>query len=133
MELINIINKMISQNACQRPTIDDILNVPTIRHNLKEFLENNKDLYKNVNLDLYENEYKNNNSKNKSLDGINKNLSTISEEDENQFTKNLSKLQSKNIDKLFQTEEILKDNEFNITNQKQLYMAKSNALNDYHY
>lgn len=66
MELINIINKMISQNASQRPTIDDILNVPTIRHNLKEFLENNKDLYKNVNLDLYENEYIDN-SKNKSL------------------------------------------------------------------
>ena len=134
MELINIINKMISHNSSQRPTIDDILKVPVIQHNLKEFLENNKDLYKNVNLDLYENEYKNNNIKNKSEDIINKNLSTISEEDENQFTKNLTNfIKSKNIDKLFQTEEILKNNEFNITNQKQLYIAKSNALKDYDY
>ena len=134
-ELFNIINKMISQNPIQRPNIDDILNVQIIYLNLKEFLDQNKDLYKSVNSDLYENEYKIDNIKfkNKSIEEINKSLTVINEEEERKFPdKFIDFGESNNLDKLFQTKEMLKYNKLDITNPSQKYMNKTNEINEHH-
>jgi NIMA (never in mitosis gene a)-related kinase len=99
-ELINIINKMISMNPNQRPTIDEILNVPIINKHLKEFLQKNKKLYEGIDLHLSDSHYvKINPIKNKSICGVlqyknkntNSSLNTINEVNEtNNDIKNLT-------------------------------------------
>ena len=76
-QLIDIINKMISNQPKQRPSIDEILNVPIIKKELEEFLDNNRDLYKNINLDI-----KGSNYVQKEINQIKSNLLTINEENE---------------------------------------------------
>ena len=76
-QLIDIINKMISNQPKQRPSIDEILNVPIIKKELEEFLENKKDLYKDIDLDIKES-----NNDNKDISQFNSNLVTIKEENE---------------------------------------------------
>jgi len=138
-ELINIINKMIKKNPSERPTINEILNVPIINHYLKEFLKINKDLYKNINLDLNDsyNEINYKRKKNKSMDGIKQYLDTIKEENENENGRKyvnslISDEENNALDKLFKTNEFNNNNKLNITNQKQLNFANTNPIpNDY--
>ena len=53
-ELINIVRKMFSKNPNDRPNIDEILNVPIIKENYTKFIENNKNKYKENQIDLEE-------------------------------------------------------------------------------
>lgn len=53
-ELINIVRKMYSKDPNDRPTIDEILKVPIIRENFKEFVKNYKNKYKEYQIDLDE-------------------------------------------------------------------------------
>jgi NIMA (never in mitosis gene a)-related kinase len=53
-ELINIVRKMISKNPNDRPSIDEILNVPLIKANFQQFIEMNKNKYKENQIDLEE-------------------------------------------------------------------------------
>ena len=76
-QLIDIINKMISNQPEKRPSIDEILNIPIIKKELEEFLENNRDLYKNIDLDIKVSNYDN-----KDIKQFNSNLLTIHEENE---------------------------------------------------
>lgn len=138
-ELINIINKMIKKNPSERPTINEILNVPIINHYLKEFLKINKDLYKNINLDLNEsyNETNYKRIKNKSMDGLKQYLDTIKEENENENGRKyvnslISDEENNALDKLFKTNEFNNNDKLNISNQKQLNFANTNPIpNDY--
>lgn len=52
--LINIVRKMFSKNPNDRPTIDEILSVPIIKENYTKFIENNKNKYKENQIDLEE-------------------------------------------------------------------------------
>lgn len=76
-ELIDIINKMISNNPNQRPTIDEILNVPIIKKDLEEFLVKNRDLYKSIDFNVKGSFYDD-----KDINQNNSNLVTINEESE---------------------------------------------------
>ena len=87
-------------NPNQRPTIDEILNVPIINKHLKEFLQKNKKLYEGIDLHLSDSHYiKINPIKNKSICGLlqckskntNSSLNTINEVNEtNNDIKNLT-------------------------------------------
>jgi len=52
--LINIVRKMFSKNPNDRPSIDEILSVPIIKENYTKFIENNKNKYKENQIDLEE-------------------------------------------------------------------------------
>lgn len=53
-ELINIVRKMFSKNPKDRPTIDEILNVPIIKENYKKYIEIYKNKYLENQIDLIE-------------------------------------------------------------------------------
>ena len=53
-ELINIVRKMFSKNPKDRPTIDEILNVPIIKENYKKYIEIYKNKYLANQIDLIE-------------------------------------------------------------------------------
>lgn len=76
-ELIDIIQKMMTKNPKERPSIDEIFQVPIIKQNLEEFLENNKELYKDVEIEI-------NNEIYQSLNESNNNnfLPTINEDED---------------------------------------------------
>ena len=80
-ELINIVRKMFSKNPNDRPSIDEILNVPIIKENFQKFIQMNKNKYKENQIDLEEeslNIFKFNTNKSE-------NLNTIKEEMESSF------------------------------------------------
>ena len=107
-ELIDIINKMISNNPNQRPSLDDILNVPIINKHLQEFLGKNNKLYNMKN-------------KNKSINvlrGFNGGLKTIKEKNENEEK-----------DLKFLTQRSIKKDE-NISNINQFGKTHNNDIND---
>ena len=90
LELINIVKKMISNNPKQRPKIDEILDIPIIKKNLEIFLENNKELYNNIDFHLIEKKNYNNNKNIKNINNKNLNgkgdpmLTNISENEESE-------------------------------------------------
>jgi NIMA (never in mitosis gene a)-related kinase len=98
LELINIVKKMISNNPKERPKIDEILDVPIIKKNLEIFLENNKELYNNIDFHLIKKKNYNNNSKNieninnKNLNGKGDPMLTNISENEESEEKDYSKL-----------------------------------------
>ena len=72
-ELIKIVTKMFSKNPNDRPTIDEILNVPIIKENCIKFIEINKNKYKEYQIDLEEelyNIFKSNTNKTEALKTI---------------------------------------------------------------
>ena len=75
-ELIDIVKKMMTKNPKERPSIDEIFQVPIIKQNLEIFLENNKKLYKDVEIDI-------NKENNKSINDSNRYfLPTINEDED---------------------------------------------------
>ena len=92
-ELINIVQKMYSKNPNDRPTIDEILSVPIIKENYTKFIENNKNKYKENQIDLEEdshNIYKSDTNKSEYL-------KTITEEGPDNGTNNEPQLPQNDI------------------------------------
>ena len=77
-ELIDIVKKMLLKNPNQRPSINEIFEVPIIKQNLEKFLEENKELYKDVKIDL-------NNNNNNNLKGNKFYLTTINEDEDEEM------------------------------------------------
>ena len=127
-ELIYIINRMIQKKPEDRPTIADIFDVPIIKKNLKEFLEKNKDLYKDLHLSINDEFDNNKEFKNKSANGIM--LNTINEESEDREYSRLETKRkfSQNTNNFIQMAKSINSNISGLNNSLSNNMSKNSSI-----
>lgn len=127
-ELIYIINRMIQKKPKDRPTIADIFDVPIIKKNLEEFLEKNKDLYKDLHLSINDEFDNNKEFKNKSANGIM--LNTINEESEDRENSRLETKRkfSQNTNNFIQMAKSINSNISGLNNSLSNNMSKNSSI-----
>ena len=127
-ELIYIINRMIQKKPEDRPTIADIFDVPIIKKNLEEFLEKNKDLYKDLHLSINDEFDNNKEFKNKSANGIM--LNTINEESEDRENSRLETKRkfSQNTNNFIQMANSINSNISGLNNSLSNNMSKNSSI-----